>query len=77
MKSRGPCLPKPFNLGRGDAAINQNKLSRSIGQRGATDNDAVNNEPKRGSGSRAELLRVQRNCELRRDAETEPDGEEF
>jgi hypothetical protein len=48
MKSRGPCLPKPFNLGRGDAAINQNKLSRSIGQRGATDNDAVNNEPKRG-----------------------------
>ena len=51
--------------------------SRSIDLRRVTDIDAVNNELKGGSGTRAELLRVHRNRDRQSDAETEPDGEEF
>jgi hypothetical protein len=77
MKSRGLCLPKPFNPGPRGRSEETEQTSRSIGLCRATGNDAANNEPKRGFGSRAELLRVHRNCELRIDAETELDGEEF
>lgn len=77
MKSPGLCLPKPINPGAEGRSEETEQTSRSIGLRRATGNDAVNNQPKRGFGSRAELLRVHRNCELRSDAETELDGEEF
>jgi hypothetical protein len=76
MKSRGPFLPRPFNLSRGTER-GTHKFSRRIDLCRATDNDAVNNEPKRGSGSRAESFRVHRNRDRQSDAETEPSGEEF
>jgi hypothetical protein len=73
MKNRGPSLPKPFNLGRGDRAKKQNKL-RAIDLRRATDIDDVNNESKGDSGTRPELLHVHRNRDRRSDAETESNG---
>jgi hypothetical protein len=55
MKSRGPCLPKPLNLDQGDGAMDRTNFSKHR-LRPASDNDAVNDEPKRGSESRADVL---------------------
>ena len=60
MKSRGPCLPKPFNPDQGEGAMDRANFAQHR-LRPASDNDAVNDEPKRGSKSRAELLRAERN----------------
>jgi hypothetical protein len=49
MKSRGPFLPRPFNLSR-----ETERGTRITLEHRSADIDAVNNEPKRGSGSRAE-----------------------
>jgi len=79
MKSRLPFLPRPFNLSRGtERGTRINFLEASIcAVRRTMMPSTANNEPKRGSGTRAALLRVHRNCELGSDAEAEPDMEEF